>query len=60
MSRKSSGKPSIKRVERVQKNGDIYVYEVTSQYNPQKRYNEHVSSRLLGKILPGESEMIPT
>ena len=49
MPRKASGLPATKRVERTRKNGDIYVYEVTTLYNPEKRYNEHVSSKLLGK-----------
>ena len=49
MPRKASGLPATKQVERTRKNGDIYVYEVTTLYNPEKRYNEHVSSRLLGK-----------
>jgi hypothetical protein len=48
MPRKASGQPKTKLVERRQANGDIYVYEVTTLYNPEKRYNEHVSSRLLG------------
>ncbi len=51
MPRKASGEPKVKRVECPQPNGDIYIYEVTTLYNPQKRYNEHVSSRLLGKNL---------
>ena len=49
MPRKASGEPKTKHVERVQPNGDVYVYEVVTKYNPQKRYNEHISSRLLGK-----------
>ena len=34
MPRKASGEPKIKRVERRRANGDIYVYEVTTLYNP--------------------------
>ena len=60
MPRKASGEPKTKRVERPQKNGDIYIYEVTTLYNPAKRYNEHVSSKLVGKIHPGETEVLPT
>ena len=60
MPRKASGKLQVKQVPRPQKNGDTYIYEVTTRYNPEKRYNEHVSSRLLGKIPSGEKEMIPT
>ena len=44
MPRKASGKPRVDIVNRPQKNGDIYVYEVTSKYNPAKRYNETLSS----------------
>ena len=36
MPRKASGEPKTKRVERRQANGDIYVYEVTTLYNPEK------------------------
>ena len=55
MPRKASGDPKVKRVERPQSNGDIYIYEVTTRYNPEKRYNEHVSSKLLGKKSPDGS-----
>ena len=50
MPRKASGQPRTQRVERPQKNGDVYVYEVITLYNPDKKYNEHVSSKLLGKL----------
>ncbi len=60
MPRKASGEPKTKRVERRQANGDIYVYEVTTIYNPKKRYNEHVSSKLLGKKPAIGAELLPT
>lgn len=60
MSRKASGKPKTTRVRRSQKNGDIYIYDVTTLYNPEKRYNEHVSSKLIGKIPAGETEIVAT
>lgn len=62
MPRKASGEPKIKRVRKPQKNGDIYVYEVTELYNPKKRYNEQISSKLLGKIPKGskDSEIVAT
>ncbi len=60
MPRKASGEPKTKGVERRRKNGDIYVYEVTTLYNPVKRYNEHVSCRLLGKKSPTGAELLPT
>lgn len=59
MPRKASGMPKAKQVERRQKNGDIYVYEVTTLYNPEKKYNEHVSSRLLGKKA-ADGTIVPT
>ena len=60
MPRKASGEPTTKLVRRLQNNGDIYVYEVTTLYNPKKKYNEHVSSKLLGKIPEGSNEIVPT
>ena len=60
MPRKASGKTRIDRIERTRKNGDVYVYEVVSRYNPEKKYNEQVSSKLLGKIPAGETEMVST
>ena len=60
MPRKASGKTRIDRIERPQKNGDVYVYEVVSRYNPEKKYNEQVSSKLLGKIPAGETRMVST
>ena len=60
MPKKASGEPKTKRVERRQANGDIYIYEVTTIYNSEKRYNEHVSSRLLGKKSSTGDEILPT
>ena len=60
MPRKASGKPKTKRIERPQANGDIYIYEVTTLYNPKKKYNEHVFSKLLGKKSPDGDDIIPT
>ena len=60
MPRKASGEPKIKLVERTQSNGDIYVYKVTTLYNPDKKYNEHISSKLLGKKSPDDGSIIPT
>ena len=43
MARKVSGKVVISQFRRTQKNGDVYVYERTLQYNPEKGYTEQVS-----------------
>jgi hypothetical protein len=37
-------------------NGDIYVYERITKYNPEKRFNEVASSQLIGKIPAGSHE----
>lgn len=60
MPRIASGKPKAKQIQRLQKNGDIYVYEVITKYNPSKRYNEHVSSKLIGKIPAGSDTITST
>ncbi len=60
MPRTASGKPRVQEIRRLQKNGEIYIYEVTTKYNPEKRYNEHVSSKLIGKIPQGKTEIVPT
>ena len=46
---------------RVKKPGNvIYVYEKKVIYDPEKKYDKILSSRLLGKILPGSDELVPT
>jgi len=60
MARKISGKVTTSQFRRTQKNGDVYVYERTLQYNPEKGYTEQIASRFLGKIPAGGSEMKPT
>lgn len=40
------------RIQRKQKNGDIYVYERKTRYNPEKKYNEVLESQLV-KIIRG-------
>lgn len=60
MARKVSGKIMTSHFRRTQKNGDVYVYERKLRYNPKKGYTEQISSKLLGKIPAGESEMKPT
>jgi hypothetical protein len=43
-----------------QKNGDIYVYERITKYDPEKGYTRNVSTKLIGKIVKGEGEIQPT
>ena len=47
-------------VQQKQKNGDIYVIERKTKYDPVKKFNVVLSSKILGKIPKGEEEMVPT
>lgn len=47
-------------VRQVQKNGDIYVLERQTQYDPVKKYNVVLSSRIVGKIPKGETSVVST
>lgn len=60
MPRKTSLEPKTRIIKVPRKNGDIYVYERITKYNPQKHYTEVLKSRLIGKILPGEDAIVPT
>ncbi len=60
MPRKASTEPKTRTIRVPQKNGDIYVYERITKYNPEKHYNEVIKSRLIGKIPYGQNEMVPT
>jgi hypothetical protein len=50
MSKKASLLPKTSRINVKRNNGDIYVYERITKYNPEKHFNEVVSSQLIGKI----------
>ena len=43
-----------------QKNGDIYVLERKTIYDPEKHYTKSLGTRLIGKIPFGQTEMVPT
>ena len=60
MSRTPSGKILTFRYKKEQKNGDIYVFERQTRYDPDKKYNVVVHERLLYKILKGGTEPVPT
>lgn len=60
MSRPVSGKPRTFQIKSKRKNGDIYVYERTSIYDPKKGYDQILSSKLIGKIKAGSDEIVPT
>ncbi len=60
MARPVSGKTRTSVVRVKQKNGDIYVYERKSKYDPAAGYTRNFDYKLIGKIPAGTSEMVPT
>ena len=60
MARPVSGTVKTSQVKVRQKNGDIYVLERKSVYDPEKGYTKSLGTRLIGKIPAGQSEMVPT
>lgn len=60
MPAKASGEIKTRTVHQTQKNGDIYVIERQTQYDPVKKYNVVLSSHLVGKIFKGETSVVPT
>ncbi len=47
MPKKANLEPKTRTIRVPQKNGDIYVYERITKYNPEKHYNEVIKSRLI-------------
>ncbi len=60
MPKKASLEPKTAKISVPQKNGSVYIYERITQYDPEKKYNRVLSSRLIGKIPQGETDMVPT
>ena len=60
MPAKASCEIKTRTVRQPQKNGDIYVIERQTQYDPVKKYNVVLSSRIIGKIPKGETSVVPT
>ena len=60
MPAKASCEIKTRIVRQTQKNGDIYVIERKTQYDPVKKYNVVLSSRIVGKIPKGETSVVPT
>ena len=60
MARPFSGKSHTGENRITRKNGITYVYERTTKYNPETRKTMTTSTRLIGKIMPGETEMVAT
>ena len=60
MPKKSSCEIKTRTIHQPQKNGDIYVIERQTQYDPVKKYNVVISSRIIGKIPKWQETMVAT
>ena len=60
MPAKASCEIKTRTIKQPQKNGDIYVIERQTQYDPVKKYNVVLSSRIIGKIPKGETSVVAT
>ena len=60
MPAKPSGEIKTRIVPVPQKNGDIYLMERKTKYDPEKKYNRVISSKLVSKIPKGEKNPVPT
>lgn len=60
MPAKASCEVKTRTIRQSQKNGDIYVIERQTQYDPVKKYNVVLSSRIVGKIPKGGTSVVPT
>ncbi len=60
MSRQASGLIKTGIIRERRKNGDIYVYERKTRYDPEKGYSVVLSKTLTGKIPAGQSEIVKT
>ena len=60
MPAKASGEIKTRIIHTPQKNGDIYVLERQTLYNPQKKRNDVLSTKLLSKIPKGSNIPVPT
>ncbi len=60
MPAKPSGEIKTSIIHVKQKNGDIYVMERQTLYDPVKKYNKVLGSKLISKIPKGEEIEVPT
>ena len=60
MGRTCSGEIRTSYMRQKQKNGDIYVFEREIKYDPTVKYTRNLSYKLIGKIKPGTTEIVPT
>jgi hypothetical protein len=60
MPAKPSGEVKTRIVRNTQPNGDIYVLERKTKYDPEKKWNDVLSTRLLKKIPKGTETQVST
>ena len=60
MPAKPSGEIKIRIVHNTQKNGDIYILERQTIYDPDKKRNKVLSTKLLSKIPKGSETPVAT
>ncbi len=60
MPAKPSGEVKTSTIKKRQKNGDIYILERQTLYDPEKKYNRILSTRLISKIPKGSETPVPT
>jgi len=60
MPEKPPGEIRTRIVHNIQKNGDIYVLERKTVYDPDKKWNKVIGTRLLSKIPKGSDTPMPT
>ena len=53
----SAGKIHVSIVKRKRKDGSLYVQEVKSQYDPKTKNSRVISSKTLGILPPGETDI---
>jgi len=60
MPAKPSGQIKTSTIRQAQKNGDIYILERQTLYDPVKKYNRVISTKLVSKIPKGTEIPVPT
>ena len=60
MPAKASGEIKIRTVHQKRKNGDIYIIERQTLYDPVLKYNRVLHSRIVAKIPKGKDSPVPT
>lgn len=60
MPAKPSGEIKTSIIKKPQKNGDTYIIERKTKYDPEKKYTKVISSKLISKIPKGSETPVPT